>query len=93
MAESTEVPSPAVPDPREFRSLLKLAQARGWRVPDPDSDRHGPAAWMRYWEDLRDADGWRPIPPHTPGVAPIEDVADRAIRINRNRAIWKGYLT
>ncbi len=90
------------PDREQFKRSLRLARERGWRVPNPDEDTHGPAAWLRYWWDLEvnerlrainpRARLGRPVPPHTVGSRRPEDVLQRAERINRNRKLWEGYL-
>jgi hypothetical protein len=87
---------------REFKRLHTLALSQGWSVPNPDTDNHGPAAWVGYWRALEHnlvlrRQGQRvtarPIQPHTPGSRGLEDHLQRAERINRNHALWRGYLT
>lgn len=90
-------------DSREFVRLLWLARSQGWRIPDPNEDSHGPAAWAGYWRALEynlslrrsgQRETARPVPPHMPGGGACgpEDMLERAERINHNRATWRGYL-
>lgn len=85
---------------RECRRLYALARANGWVQPS-EMDRHGPAAWVRYWSAMEEnarikardpeARPGRPIPPHTVGQPPVLDMYERAIRINESRALWEGF--
>ena len=94
-------PSTQQADRGEFKRLLKLARKSGWSVPNPDEDSSGPAVWMAYWRAMvwteaaraRGEKPGRPVVPHIPGQRPPEDVFERSVRINRNRALWRGYLT
>lgn len=81
----------------ETLRLLDLARANGWRIPDPEEDSHGPAAWAGYWRQMerQQATGarWRPVRPHTVGSRGPEDIFARAQRINCNVERWRGILT
>lgn len=96
MTDATDLPRL-----EEFAHWLGVARKHGWSVPDPDRDSHGPAAWVHHWkvmeharlQRLRGENAGRPVVPHTVGTRGPEDTLQRAERINRNRDLWRGYLT